>query len=115
MTVVPDADELIIEAYSFMRYGYLEGEVESVSPDAVVDDTRGLVFPARIRITGSTLRSLGKVGTPQTDRKYPDTDYNSLLTPGLSAAVEIKTGKRSVLSFLLSPVARSLSEAGRER
>jgi len=39
----------------------------------------------------------------------------SLATPGMSAAVEIKTGKRSVLSFLLSPIARSVSEAGRER
>ena len=39
----------------------------------------------------------------------------SLVTPGMSAAVEIKTGKRSVLSFLLSPIARSVSEAGRER
>lgn len=39
----------------------------------------------------------------------------TLVTPGMSAAVEIKTGKRSVLSFLLSPIARSVSEAGRER
>ena len=86
-----------------------------MSPDAVVDDARGLVFPARIRITGSTLRSLDKLGTPKADRTDLGADYNSLLTPGLSAAVEIKTGKRSVLSYLLSPVARSMSEAGRER
>jgi hemolysin D len=137
ITIVPEGDELIVEAYllnrdvgfvkinqeailkleaySFMRYGYLEGEVEFVSPDAVVDEARGLVFPARIRITGSKFRSLGDDANSLSTRINQDTDYKSLLTPGLSAAVEIKTGKRSVLSYLLSPVARSVSEAGRER
>jgi len=137
ITIVPEGDELIVEAYllnrdvgfvkinqeaiikleaySFMRYGYLEGEVEFVSPDAVVDEARGLVFPARIRITGSKFRSLGDDANDLSTRINQDTDYKSLLTPGLSAAVEIKTGKRSVLSYLLSPVARSVSEAGRER
>ena len=47
--------------------------------------------------------------------QHSDMGYTALLTPGLSAAVEIKTGKRSVLSYLLSPIARSVSEAGRER
>lgn len=104
-----------LEPYSFIRYGYLQGEVEFVSPDAVVDEARGLVFPARIRITGSKFRSLGDDANSLSDQINQDTDYKSLLTPGLSAAVEIKTGKRSVLSYLLSPVARSVSEAGRER
>ncbi|KCZ63702.1 hypothetical protein L53_04205 [Hyphomonas sp. L-53-1-40] len=137
VTVVPEGDELIIEAYllnrdvgfvkinqeanikleaySFMRYGYLQGEVESVSPDAVVDEARGLVFLARIRITGSKFRSLGDDANKLPVQINQNTEYRSLLTPGLSAAVEIKTGKRSVLSYLLSPVTRSVSEAGRER
>tara|TARA_R110002072_G_scaffold241389_2_gene400237 strand:- start:767 stop:1123 length:357 start_codon:yes stop_codon:yes gene_type:complete len=106
---------LRLEAYSFMRYGYLQGEVEFVSPDAVVDEARGLVFPARIRITGSKFRSLGDDANVPSTRIYLDAKYLSLLTPGLSATIEIKTGKRSVLSYLLSPVARSVSEAGRER
>ncbi len=91
-----------------------------MSPDAVIDEARGLVFPARIAITGSSLRTaaLGDGpglagGEPASadDPVLPD----RLVTPGMSAAVEIKTGKRSVLSFLLSPIARSVSEAGRER
>lgn len=90
-----------------MRYGYLEGEVEHVSADAILDEARGLVFPARIRVTGSTLRSeaLGRASASPTD----------LITPGMTATVEVKTGQRSVLSYLLSPIARSVSEAGRER
>ena len=46
-----------LEVYPFMRYGYLQGEVEHVSADAGLDEAIGLVFPARIRLTGSTLRA----------------------------------------------------------
>tara|TARA_R110001606_G_scaffold127847_1_gene262219 strand:- start:12679 stop:13098 length:420 start_codon:yes stop_codon:yes gene_type:complete len=127
-TIVPEGDELIIaayllnrdvgfakinhqaivklEAYSFMRYGYLEGEVKFVSPDAIIDEARGLVFPARIRITGLKFRSLGDEANAHSTPINQDADYKSLLTPGLWAAVEIKTGRRSVLTYLLSPVAR---------
>ncbi|MEO0784372.1 MAG: hypothetical protein AAFY10_01650 [Pseudomonadota bacterium] len=38
-----------------------------------------------------------------------------LITPSMTAAVEVKTGERSVISYLLSPIARSVSEAGTER
>ena len=89
--------------------GYYEGVIEHVSPDAVIDQARGLVFPARVRVTGSRFRAETLEGIEMSDQ---DT---SLLSPGLSAAVEIKTGKRSVISFLLSPIARGVSEAGRER
>ncbi|MEO0870500.1 MAG: HlyD family type I secretion periplasmic adaptor subunit [Pseudomonadota bacterium] len=129
ITLVPEGDELIIEAfllnrdvgfvkinqeaiikleaYPFMRYGYLEGEIEHVSADAVIDQARGLVFPARIRVTGSTLRA-GALGRDSASAE-------DLMTPGMTAAVEVKTGERSVISYLLSPIARSVSEAGRER
>lgn len=96
-----------LEAYPFMRYGYLDGEVEHVSPDAVIDEARGLVFPARIRITGSSLRA-GALGRDTATAE-------DLMSAGMTAAVEVKTGERSVISYLLSPIARSVSEAGRER
>ena len=98
-----------------MRYGRPKAEVEVVSADSVIDQARGFVFPERVRVTGSrfNIAALGAVSGPaRTDS--PDT-AETLLTPGMSAAVEIKTGRRSVLSFLLSPIARSVSEAGRER
>lgn len=100
-----------IEAYSFMRYGYRIGEVEHVSPDAVIDVARGLVFPARMRVTGSRIRPL----EPNIAVADIPSDYDALLRLGLSAAVEMKSGRRSVLNYLLSPVARSLSAAGRKR
>lgn len=39
----------------------------------------------------------------------------SILSPGMSAQVEVITGRRNVISYLLSPIARATSEAGRER
>lgn len=143
VTLVPSGDELIVEvfilnkdmgfikagqevivkleAYPFMRYGYLTGGIEHVSPDAVIDEARGLVFPARIQLTGSEMR-MERLGFPvdaALSQEQSISDVQSagrrILTPGMSAAVEIKTGKRTVLSFLLSPITRALNEAGRER
>ncbi|NBC20291.1 MAG: hypothetical protein GVY06_04475 [Alphaproteobacteria bacterium] len=63
-----------------------------MSPDAVIDEARGLVFPARIRITGSSLRtaSLGHEAGTGPAAPLPQ----SLVTPGMSAAAEIRIGKR---------------------
>jgi hypothetical protein len=41
--------------------------------------------------------------------------HGALLSAGLDASVEIVTGKRRVIDFLWSPVAKTVSEAGRER
>jgi hemolysin D len=122
VTLVPDGEELVVEAlvlnkdmgfvkrgdvvvikleaYPFTRYGTLEGLVLDLSPDAIVDEKRGLVFPARIKVTKKHLR-VAK------DRLS--------LSSGMSVSAEIVTGKRRVISYLWSPVAKTMSEAGRER
>lgn len=163
ITIVPSDDELIIEAFllnrdvgfvktsqpviikleafPFMRYGYLEGEIENVSPDAIMDEARGLVYPAKVRITGSTLRAerLGlenitstmksrgssepaDADRPNRDLRVEQTDSMqdmnttiSLIQPGMSVTAEVKTGERSVISYLLSPIAKAVDESGRER
>lgn len=127
VTIVPAGEELIVEAlilnrdvgfvrpgrevvvkleaYPFTRHGHMEGVVEHVSADAIADEQRGLVFPARVRITGSRLRDVGASAA----------DTASALTPGMSAQVEVITGRRRVIAYLLSPIARATSEAARER
>jgi hemolysin D len=90
-----------LEAYPFTRHGALEGVVEHVSPDAISDEQRGLVFPARVVITRSNLRDVAEGHEP--------------IGPGMAAQVEVITGRRSVMAYLLSPIARATSEAGRER
>lgn len=95
-------DKVVIklEAYPFTRYGTLTGRLDRISPDAIVDERRGLVFPARVTLTRHNLSVDG--------RRIP-------LSAGMSAVAEIVTGRRRVIEFLWSPIARTVSEAGRER
>lgn len=89
-----------LEAFPFTRYGTVPGTIESVSSDAVEDEKLGLVYTARVRLGRDTINR---------------GDTVVQLTPGLSATADIKTGKRSILSYLLSPIDEARLEAGRER
>lgn len=103
-----------LEAFNFTDYGIIPGVVESISRDAIDtsrDDTpqrddrgrpvqQGLVYAARIRLDRNTIRVAG--------RDQP-------IGPGLAVQVEIKTGERRIIQYLLSPIAQTLDEAGRER
>lgn len=85
-----------LDAFPFTRHGALTGRVESVASDAAEDEKLGLLYTARIRLDTTTLGGLP-------------------LRPGMGATVDVKTGRRSVLSYLLSPIEAATSEAARER
>jgi hemolysin D len=105
-----------LEAFNFTDYGIVPGVVESISRDAI--DTsqpgqqqqrdeqgrqqpqQGLVYAARIRLNQRTIRVRGR---------------DQIIGPGLAAQAEIKTGERRIIDFLLSPIAQTMDEAGRER
>lgn len=89
-----------VESFPYTRYGYLEGIVESVSHDAAQDENLGLIFPARVKLGNASLIIDG---------------VKVELTPGMSLSVEIKTGKRRVIDYLLSPLKQHSTEALRER
>ena len=89
-----------LDAYPFTRYGVLSGQVEHVSPDSTVDQQRGLVFPMRLRLAQKSIMVDGKLAT---------------LTAGMSVTAEVVTGRRRVIDYLWSPVAKAVGEAGRER
>lgn len=89
-----------VESFPYTRYGYLEGTVETVSHDAAQDEKLGLVFPARVRLSKAHLMIDG---------------VKVALTPGMSLSVEIKTGKRRVIDYLLSPLQQHTTEAMHER
>jgi len=89
-----------IETFPYTRYGYLSGTVDYVSQDAVDDEKRGLVFRAHIKL-------------PQ-DRILIDGQWIRL-SPGMAVTAEIKTSKRRVLAYFLSPVIEHMSEGLRER
>lgn len=89
-----------VESFPYTRYGYLEGEVETISHDAAQDERLGLVFPARVTLRNAALVIDG---------------VKVQLTPGMNLSVEIKTGKRRVIDYLLSPLQTHAEEAMRER
>ena len=77
-----------IATYPFQRYGYLVGEVETISPDAIEDEKKGLVYKAKIKLDSSQ-------SSKQADLK---------LLPGMSVSAEITTGKRRIIEFFLDPL-----------
>lgn len=90
-------------AYPFQKYGMVDGEVSQVSPDSTEPDKTQRDAPgyrAVIRLPGHFLESAG---------------IRHKLTPGMQVTAEINLGNRSVLEYLLSPVQKTVFEAGRER
>ncbi|MDT8376039.1 MAG: HlyD family type I secretion periplasmic adaptor subunit [Mariprofundaceae bacterium] len=92
-------------AYSFQKYGMLEGQVDQISPDAVDNEEAmrsGIQgYKTVIALAGNQLES-------HTGQRYR-------LTPGMQVSAEINLGSRSVIEYLLSPVQKTAQEAGRER
>ncbi len=94
------AAEVKVDAFPFTRFGTLPATVVQVSRDTIADEKTGSVYPIRVRL--------------KRDRSLP-AGLLEHLTPGMAVTVEVKTGKRRIIEFLLSPVLQHASEAGRER
>jgi hemolysin D len=92
--------EVKIETFPFTLYGTVPGRVMTVSGDAAPVEKVGLVYPARVSMDRSTIDVEGK---------------SVHLAPGMAVTVEIKTGERRVIEYLLSPLLKSVQESLRER
>ena len=95
-----DSAQVKLETFPFTRYGTIEASVQSVTADAVNDEKKGAIFPAVLRLRKSSIDVDGK---------------RINLSPGMNVTAEIKTGKRRVIEYLLSPVQRALGESMGER
>jgi adhesin transport system membrane fusion protein len=84
-------------AYDFAIYGGLEGQLEHIGADTVVDEKGNAFYMVRVR----------------TNR--PDLGSNLPIIPGMVAEVDIITGEKSILSYLLKPVLRAKARAFTER
>ena len=89
-----------IDAFEYTKYGTVPGSVSHVSHDAIEDQKKGLIYAVRVLLDRSTLHVDGQ--------EMP-------LTPGMSVSVEIKTGERRVIEYVLSPVLRHQRESLHER
>lgn len=89
-----------IDTFPYTRYGYLTGTVFKVPNDAVQDKREGLVYPIRVRLPTNRMRIDGQWVN---------------LSPGMAVTVEVRTGKRRVAEYFLSPLIEYGSESLRER
>jgi adhesin transport system membrane fusion protein len=105
---VGQAVDIKLSAYEYTVYGSLKGVVQSISPDALGDPERAAA------LDGTWYRALVRAesGTLQGGPRQPGKPLQVL--PGMTGSVEIRTGQRSVLGFLLRPMLKT-SEAFRER
>jgi hemolysin D len=94
------AAEVKIETFLYTKYGTIPATVSSVSHDAINDEKRGLIYSARVKLAESTIIVDG-------------TEVN--LTPGMVVSVEVKTGKRRIIEYFLSPLIQHTRESLRER
>jgi len=84
-------------AYDFAIYGGLEGKLELIGADSVVDEKGNAFYTVRVRTDKSTIGN------------------NLPVIPGMVAEVDIITGEKSVLTYLLKPVLRAKARAFSER
>ncbi|MEQ9642927.1 MAG: HlyD family type I secretion periplasmic adaptor subunit [Alphaproteobacteria bacterium] len=89
-----------ISAYDFAVYGGLKAKVEQISADAITDADDESYFVIRLR----------------TERNFLGTEAKPLpIIPGMTATVDILTGRKTILDYLLNPILRARETALRER
>src|SRR5450759_2205066 len=113
--------EIKIDTFSFTRYGLLHGKVLNLSQDAIArdkpQDKSNDKAPGAENSTseprGQELNYAARVSLDRTQMQVEDKLVN--LSPGMAVTVEIKTGTRRIISYLLSPLLRYKQEVLRER
>ena len=97
----PDLPAMVkITAYDFSIFGGLEGRVEQISADTITDERGESFYRVRVR-TDET--SLGTVDNPLE------------IIPGMTAQIDVITGEKTVLDYLMKPILKARDEALRER
>jgi hemolysin D len=113
--------EIKIDTFNFTRYGLLHGKVQSVSQDAIVREKPQDKSEGKQRTgdesessepQGQELVYSARVSLDKTQMQIDDRLVN--LGPGMAVTVEIKTGSRHIIEYLLSPLLRHKQQAMRE-
>jgi hemolysin D len=92
--------EVKIDTFNFTKYGLIDAEISSISNDAIQDENLGLVYSARFKLNKEELQV---------------EDRMVRLSPGMSVTAEVKTGKRRLIEYFLSPLLRYKHESLGER
>ncbi|RBP84188.1 HlyD family type I secretion periplasmic adaptor subunit [Marinomonas rhizomae] len=99
--IKPDLSAVVkLSAYDFAIFGGLHGVVENISADTILDEEGNSFYLVRVR----------------TDKNYLGTKEAPLpIIPGMQATVDIITGKKTLLDYLLKPILKAKQNALRER
>mgnify|MGYP001135444844 CR=1 FL=1 len=100
--VKPGEEEssLTIYATITLKNAVINGQVNSISVDAIVDEQRGLIYSMHLAMERNSILANG------TDIK---------LMPGMAVTAEVQTGKRRIIEFFLAPLLRHKQESLQER
>jgi hemolysin D len=116
-----DEVQIKVDTFDFTRYGLLHGKVLSVSSDAIVRDTpsdksndkQAGAANATSEPKGQELTYAARISVDRTRMRVEDKTVN--LSPGMAVTVEIKTGSRRIIGYLLSPLLKYKHDSLRER
>ena len=89
-----------VDTFTYTKYGTVPATVTLVSHDAIPDERRGLIYAVRVKMARGSMRVDGA--------EVP-------LTPGMAVTAEVKTGRRRLIEFFLTPLLQHSSESLRER
>jgi hemolysin D len=89
-----------IDAFDYTKFGTVSGRVNWVSQDAIQDDKKGLMYAVKVSLDRSIIQVAGT---------------SLALSAGMSVNVEIKTGERRVIDYVLSPLLQHQRESLNER
>ncbi|THF65230.1 HlyD family type I secretion periplasmic adaptor subunit [Pseudothauera rhizosphaerae] len=92
--------EIKVETFTFTKYGVVPGTVLSISSDAIEHERLGLVYSTRIQLAQDRIR----VGS-----------QDIALSPGMAVRAEVKTDRRRVIDYFLSPLKQYVDESLAER
>jgi len=92
--------EIKIDAFPFTKYGVINGVLTFLSNDAIADEQLGLIYKAHVDMQEMAIQV---------------EDKQVMLSPGMTVAVEIKTGQRRLIEYFLAPLLRYKQESIRER
>jgi adhesin transport system membrane fusion protein len=99
--IYPGQDAIVkVTAYDYSIYGSLRGKVVTISPDTVTDKKDNIYYVVKI----------------QTDKKYLGTKEKPLkIIPGMMINVDIVTGKKTILQYILKPIIKAKQYTFSER
>ncbi len=89
-----------VDSFPYTKYGYIQGTIKKIEKAAIQDEKLGDIYPAIVELDKNVIKVDGKLAS---------------LIPGMTGIVDIQTGKRQMIDYIISPFLRYKDEAMKER